>query len=73
MRLHRTGVKHLHHPAVGELSLMYEAMKLTADPGLTLITYTAEAGSTSQDALDLLASWAATLDQAETAHPADHT
>ncbi len=30
-------------------------------------------GSTSQDALNLLASWAATLDQAETTHPADHT
>jgi len=73
VRLHRTGVKHLHHPAVGGLSLMYEAMELTADPGLTLITYTAEPGSTSQDALNLLASWAATLDQAETTHPADHT
>ncbi len=73
VRLHRTGIKHLHHPVVGDLSLMYEAMELTADPGLTLITYTAEPGSTSQDALNLLASWAATLDQAETAHPADHT
>jgi len=36
---------------------MYEAMELTADPGLMLITYTAEPGSTSQDALNHLASW----------------
>jgi hypothetical protein len=30
---------------------------------LTVLVYTAEVGSPSQDALDLLASWAATLDQ----------
>jgi hypothetical protein len=32
-----------------------------------MITYTAEPGSTSQDALDFLGSWAATLGQPETA------
>jgi hypothetical protein len=41
-------------------------MELPADPGLSLIVYGAEPGSTSEDALRLLASWAATLDQAET-------
>jgi transcriptional regulator with XRE-family HTH domain len=67
VRHHRTGTKRIHHPTVGDLTLTYEAMELTADPGLTLITYTAEPGSASQDALNLLASWSATLDQAETA------
>jgi hypothetical protein len=63
VRLHRTGRKQLHHPVVGDLELTYEALELPADPGLTMITYTAEPGSASQEALDFLASWAATLDQ----------
>jgi transcriptional regulator with XRE-family HTH domain len=63
VRLHRTGRKQLHHPVAGDLELTYEALELPADPGLTMITYTAEPASASQDALDFLASWAATLDQ----------
>jgi transcriptional regulator with XRE-family HTH domain len=59
VRLHRSGVKHLHHPVVGDLTLAYESMNLTADPGLRLNAYTAEPGSPSQDALNLLASWTA--------------
>jgi hypothetical protein len=69
VRFHRTGVKRLHHPAVGDLDLTYEAMELPSDPGLTLLVYTAEPGSASQDGLDLLASWAATLDQADPRTP----
>jgi len=49
----------------------FEAMDLAADAGLRISAYTAEPGTPSQDALNLLASWAATLDQAETAHAAD--
>ena len=64
VRLHQTGVKRFRHPVVGELTLAFEAMDLTADPGLTLTVYTAEPSSPSHDALRLLASWAATLDQA---------
>lgn len=63
VRLHRTGVKHLHHPVVGDLTLAYESLEVTADQGLRLNAYSAEPGSPSQDALNLLASWAATLDQ----------
>ena len=63
VRLHRTGHKQLHHPVAGDLELTYEALELPADPGLTMITYTAQPASASQDALDFLASWAATLDQ----------
>ena len=46
-------------------------MELRADAGLTILTYTAEPGSKSDEALNLLASWAATLDQAETAPATD--
>jgi hypothetical protein len=64
VRLHRSGVKHFHHPVVGALELAFEAMDLPADPGLTLTAYTPEPGSPSEDALRLLASWAATADPA---------
>ena len=60
VRLHRTGVKHFHHPVVGDLDLAFDALDLPADPGLTLTAYTAEPGTASHDALTLLASWAAT-------------
>jgi len=57
---HRTGRKSLHHPVVGDLDLTYEALDLTSSPGLTLLVYTAEPDSATQESLDLLASWAAT-------------
>jgi len=60
VRFHRTGSKRLQHPIVGELTLSYETLTLDADDGLRLALYTAEAGSASQQALDLLASWTAT-------------
>ena len=53
VRHHRTGIKRLHHPVVGDLELVYEAFELPADPGLTLSTYTAEPGTSSEDALKL--------------------
>jgi len=62
VRFHRTGLKDIHHPIVGNLHLTFEAMDLPADPGLTVVVYTAEPGSPSQDGLNLLASWAATLE-----------
>ncbi|MDA3627961.1 helix-turn-helix transcriptional regulator [Saccharopolyspora sp. WRP15-2] len=60
VRLHRTGVKGFRHPAVGELTLNFEAMQLTTDTSLTLTAYTADPGSPSAESLQLLASWAAT-------------
>jgi transcriptional regulator with XRE-family HTH domain len=60
---HDTGTKRFHHPIVGELTVGFEAMELVADPGLTMFVYTAEPGSRSAQALDLLASWAATPDE----------
>jgi transcriptional regulator with XRE-family HTH domain len=70
VRRHDTGVKRFHHPVVSELSVTYEALELVADPGLTLFVYTAEPGSRSEEALRLLGSWTATLD--EEATNADH-
>jgi len=62
VRFHRTGRKRLRHPVVGDLDLTFEAMELPGED-LTMLVYTAEPGSRSQEALDLLASWAATLDR----------
>jgi transcriptional regulator with XRE-family HTH domain len=62
VRFHNTAVKHFHHPVVGELSLSFNRLDLAADPGLTLFTYTAEPGSRSEEALNLLGSWAVTAD-----------
>lgn len=60
VRRHGSGTKNFHHHAVGELTLTYEGMELTAEPGLSLLIYTAEPGSASQERLRLLASLAAT-------------
>ena len=56
---HRSGMKRLHHPIVGNLDLNYESMELPSEPGLVMNVYTAPAGSPTADALKLLASWAA--------------
>jgi transcriptional regulator with XRE-family HTH domain len=60
VRYHQTGTKRLHHPIVGDLELSYEVMELAADTELRLAIFTAEPGSRSEEALNLLASWAAT-------------
>lgn len=60
VRFHRAGTKTIAHPVVGTLILDYDALVLPADPGLTLLVYTAEAGSRTARNLALLGSWAAT-------------
>ncbi|WP_410611173.1 helix-turn-helix transcriptional regulator [Amycolatopsis sp. lyj-109] len=74
VRHHGTGSKTFHHPVAGTLTLAYEGLELAAEPGLTLTIYTAEPGSPSDEALRLLASWAAgqeysTVDSGRPAHP----
>lgn len=59
VRTHGAGTKRFHHPVVGELTLAYEELAITAEPGQVLLVYTAEPGSPSADRLCLLASWAA--------------
>src|SRR3989441_12036072 len=54
VRFHDTGVKRFDHPVVGHLELTFETMPLSADDGLMMFVYTAELGSKSAEALDLL-------------------
>ncbi|GAA2068339.1 helix-turn-helix transcriptional regulator [Streptomyces albiaxialis] len=51
------GVKRMRHPVVGELSLAYETLHLPDDDGQSVSVYHAEPGSSSAEALRLLASW----------------
>ena len=62
VRIHHNGVKQFHHPVVGPLGLAYNTLDLpTGDSSdLRLTIYTTEPGTPSEDALKLLASWAAT-------------
>jgi len=71
VRFHDTGSKRFHHPVVGDLSLTFETMQLTADAGLLLFVYTAEPGSKSAEAMNLLASWAASPEEAEAPNRSD--
>jgi transcriptional regulator with XRE-family HTH domain len=60
VRSHATGIKLLRHPVVGDLDLPFESLPLAAGSSWSLLAYTPEPGSPSQDALALLASWEAT-------------
>jgi transcriptional regulator with XRE-family HTH domain len=57
VKFHTTSTKTMRHPAAGELELTGEALTLPADHGLTIITYTVEPHSASEQALNFLASW----------------
>ncbi|MEU8483682.1 helix-turn-helix transcriptional regulator [Streptomyces sp. NPDC048641] len=70
VRLHHTGRKSFRHPAVGEITLDFDAMELPAQPGLTLTAYSAAPHTPAHDALRILATWAATEDASA---PTDHT
>lgn len=69
VREHRTGIKEIHHPAVGDLHLTYEAMNPTSDRGILFIVYTAEPGSASHERLQLLANLTATNPSAPQDYP----
>ncbi|MFE8916589.1 helix-turn-helix domain-containing protein [Streptomyces globisporus] len=51
------GVKLVRHPLAGDLTLSYETLNLPDDEERHLVTYHAEPGSESAQALRLLASW----------------
>ncbi len=65
VRTHGTGTKRFQHPVVGEVTLAYEELAVTADPGSILMIYTAEPGSPSAERLRLLASWALEHDDSQ--------
>ena len=56
---HRSGIKRIRHPEVGDLELAYEAMSFPANPEWFMFGYTAEPGSPSEELLKLLGSLAA--------------
>lgn len=56
VRHHRSGIKRIHHPQVGDLELVYEAMDLPANPDWHMFAYTAEPGSATEEKLRLLGS-----------------
>jgi hypothetical protein len=58
--VHRSGTKRFHHSLVGDLTLAYERLDLPADPGLVIVTYSAEPGSASEEALRELDRWSTT-------------
>jgi len=45
VRFHRSVVKNSHHPGVGDLTLIYEALELPGDPGQSIFVYMAEPNS----------------------------
>lgn len=54
------GVKHVRHPLVGGLTLLWESFRPAGDDtGQSLVTYFAEPGTPSAEALKLLCSWGA--------------
>jgi transcriptional regulator with XRE-family HTH domain len=71
VRFHRSGTKRFHHPLVGDLTLAYESLQLPADPGLTFVTYSAEPGSPTEEALRQLAAWAATRTRLTAVHESE--
>jgi transcriptional regulator with XRE-family HTH domain len=71
---YRSGIQPFRHPLAGDLDLEYDALEIPADPGQTIIAYSAEPGSAAHEALGILASWAATNQTGQlldTTHPAD--
>ncbi len=59
VRRHYAGQKVFHHPVVGDLELHYQTLELDRDPGLGMTIYVATPGSSTEESLRLLASWAA--------------
>jgi transcriptional regulator with XRE-family HTH domain len=57
VRFHRSGTKRFHHPLVGDLTLTYESLELPADPGMHVVTYSAEPGTPSAERLAELREW----------------
>ncbi|MFF5179642.1 hypothetical protein ACFY2Q_16610 [Micromonospora sp. NPDC000316] len=49
------GIKHMRHPAVGPITIRYEALALPGDEEQTLFVYTTDPGSLSHDNMRLLA------------------
>ncbi len=64
VRHHRTEVKRICHPDVGDLEFTYEAMELPLNPEWFMFAYTTESGSPTEERLKLLGSLAASYPDA---------
>jgi transcriptional regulator with XRE-family HTH domain len=60
VQVHTAGTKAIRHPVVGELTVAFETLTLGSTPDVRIVTYLADPGTPSADALDLLRSWVAT-------------
>jgi transcriptional regulator with XRE-family HTH domain len=63
VRFHRSGTKQMRHPLVGDLTLAFEALELPADSDMSILTYSAEPGSPSEERLRKLAEWSSTRER----------
>ena len=73
VQIHSSGIKLIHHPIVGDLDLPYESFPLSHDLTHSLLTYTPEPGSSTEDAVALLASWAASTRHQDTTSEHQHS
>ncbi len=71
VREHRTGLKKVRHPVVGDLDLDFQAMDLASDRGLQMIVFSAEPGSATHERMQLLANWVTTDSASTLAVPAE--
>lgn len=60
VRHHRTGIKRIHHPVVGDLEFSYQAMDLPSNPEWFMFAFTTEAGSSTEERMKLPGSLAVT-------------
>jgi transcriptional regulator with XRE-family HTH domain len=68
VRHHRSGLKRIHHPTVGDLELSYQAMEFPANPDWFMFAFTAEPGSATEERIDLLSSIAIPEDMVSQSH-----
>ncbi|PZF56372.1 transcriptional regulator [Curtobacterium sp. MCSS17_008] len=73
VHFHRSGTKRLHHPAVGDVEVLFEAMHLPDSPGWTMYAYTTVPGSPSDERMQLLGSIAASETAPATGSSSDTT
>jgi hypothetical protein len=66
---HRTGRKTFRHPLIGLVDITWDVFSMPGEPGLSIVTYTADEHSESAEKLTVLASWTATSGE----HKADGT
>ena len=59
VHVHKTGTKTFSHPQVGLIQVDFDVFEMPGETGLMIVTYSVEPGTTSADAMALLASLAA--------------